>query len=257
MFNKGLLPNEIINLLNNMCNFSLSAKYDELYSHIENVVEYTRVICKSMGFDAQTTDEIGRAAYLHDIGKLCIPEDILFKPDKLTDEEFAEMRKHNQYGYEILTGLNKPVFKLAADIALQHHERMDGRGYMKLTGNEICLPARIVAVADVFEALVADRCYRKAWDFETAFDYIVQNSGTHFDRNVVDGFVKAKNHILEVYNRVNKVTAVNFQPKLSLADQLRSAGERSANFLGNKNDVIREANSGGNAVKSSPEREEH
>lgn len=241
LLNKQLLPNEIINLLNNMCNFKLSPKYDELYSHIENVVEYTKVICKAMGFDAQTTDNVGKAAYLHDIGKLCIAEDILFKPGKLTNEEFAEMRKHNQYGYEILSGLQEPIFKLAADVALQHHERMDGKGYMKLNGNEICIPARIVAVADVFEALVADRCYRKAWDFETAFDYIVENSGTHFDASVVDGFVKAKNQILEVYNRVNKEPVVNFQPKLSLADQIRSAADRSMNSFDNKNEVIREA----------------
>lgn len=228
MFNKDLLPHEIINFLNNICNFNLSSKYDELYSHIENVVEYTKIICHSLGLDAQSTDEISKAALLHDIGKLCVPEEILFKPGKLTDEEFAEMRKHNEYGHEILSISQTPFFKLAADIALQHHERIDGHGYMNLEGNEICLPARIVAVADVFEALVSDRCYRKAWDFETAFDYIIQNSGTHFDENVVAGFVKSKELIFEAYNKVQKKEVCDLSPKLSLADQLKLAAARSS-----------------------------
>ena len=85
MFNKDLLPNEIVNFLKNVCNYNFSPKYNELYSHIENVVDYTKVICRSIGCDTQTTQNISNAALLHDIGKLCVSEDVLFKPGKLTD----------------------------------------------------------------------------------------------------------------------------------------------------------------------------
>lgn len=168
--------------------------------HMQHVAEYTRAICIAMGFSAEQTKAISRAALLHDIGKLEIPDTILFEPGKLTNEAFALIQSHNQLGYDLLIRRDTEFFRLAAEVALQHHERMDGTGYLKLRGEEISLPARIVAVADVFDALTAPRVYKEPWDFETAFNHIIENRGIHFDSKVVDDFLKCKSTIRKIYD---------------------------------------------------------
>lgn len=168
--------------------------------HMQHVAEYTRAICIAMGFSASQTDQISCAALLHDIGKLEIPDAILFDPGRLTDEAFARLRSHNQLGHDILLARDTAFFRMAAEVALHHHERMDGTGYGKRKGEEIPLPARIVAVADVFDALTAPRVYKQPWDFETAFSYIIENRDIHFDGKVVDDFIKCKPAIRQIYD---------------------------------------------------------
>ena len=168
--------------------------------HIQHVAEYTRAICIAMGFSAEQTRQISAAALLHDIGKLEIPDAILFDPGKLTKEAFAQLQSHNRLGWQMLLARDAEFFRLAAEVALQHHERIDGTGYMQLKGEEISLPARIVAVADVFDALTAPRVYKQPWSFEDAFSHIVQNRGIHFDSKVVDDFVQCKDTIRQIYD---------------------------------------------------------
>lgn len=168
--------------------------------HMQLVAEYTRAICVAMGFSAAQTEQISCAALLHDIGKTQIPDAILFDPEPLTDEAFARLRSHNQLGHDILLARDTEFFRMAAEVALNHHERMDGTGYRQLTGEDISLPARIVAVADVFDALTAPRVYKQTWDFETAFSYIIENRDIHFDSKVVDDFIKCKPTIRQIYD---------------------------------------------------------
>ena len=187
---------ETISIISRKCNTSSH--------HMQHVAEYTRAICIAMGFAASKADQISSAALLHDIGKLRVPEEILFSSEKLTDAEFTAIRQHHLHGYEILRGRNTPFFDMAAEVALQHHEYMDGSGYLNLQGGEICLPARIVAVADVFDALTTPRNYKEPWDFEAAFSHIIENSGSHFDSEVIKDFIRCKQNIRQLYDTFSR-----------------------------------------------------
>ncbi len=167
--------------------------------HSFNVAEYTYLLCITMGISAESAERISCAAALHDIGKLCIPDSILFKLEKLSENEFAEIKKHNVYGYQLLDIDGDPFFKMAALVARDHHEHIDGSGYLGLAGEEISVPARIVAVADVFDALVSPRSYKKSWSFEDAFRYIGEHRGDYFDTDAVEAFVKARMDIYDIY----------------------------------------------------------
>ena len=174
--------------------------------HLQRVAEYTRAICISMGFNAVKTQTISDAALLHDIGKLLIPDEILFTTHMLSDDEYEQMRRHTRLGYELLADREDPFCTFAAQVALLHHERMDGQGYLKYTASQIPLPARIVAVADVFDALTAWRSYKKPWDFESAVSYIEENGGDHFDSEVVRDFLQCKSTIYEIYRSYSDLT---------------------------------------------------
>ena len=139
------------------------------------------------------------AATLHDIGKICVPESILAKTEQLTEEEFCEIRKHNIYGYQLLYSQEDPFLKMAALVAKEHHEHIDGSGYIGLTDTEISVPAKIVAVADVFDALVSQRSYKNPWSFDKAFGYICEHRSDYFDKDVVDAFIRAKDKIFAIY----------------------------------------------------------
>lgn len=167
--------------------------------HSLNVAKYTYILCTEMGMSAESAESISYAAALHDIGKVCIPEHILFKLEKLSENEFAEIRKHNVYGYQLLSLEDAPFFKMAALVAREHHEHIDGSGYLGLKGEEISLPARIVAVADVFDALVSPRSYKKSWSFEEAMVYIGKHRGDYFDTDAADAFMRAKDRIYDTY----------------------------------------------------------
>jgi HD-GYP domain-containing protein (c-di-GMP phosphodiesterase class II) len=132
---------------------------------------------------------IRRGALLHDIGKMGVPDRILLKPNKLTDDEWEIMRKHPVFAYEMLSPIE---FLLPAlDIPYCHHEKWDGTGYpRKVKGEEIPLVARIFAVVDVWDALTSDRPYRLAWIKEQALEYIQEQSGKHFDPRVVEAFLR-------------------------------------------------------------------
>jgi len=160
------------------------------FEHSVNVCIISIIIGIALDLNMLRLRDLGAGALLHDIGKLRIPEEILKKPFRLTVEEFEEVKKHTIYAYEILKS-NKSFGNIASYIALEHHERCDGSGYpYQLKRNSIHLYSRIVAVADVFNALTSDRVYRKKMDKQNAFKYIISLGNHHLDKEVTDVFVK-------------------------------------------------------------------
>ncbi|MCB1180052.1 MAG: HD domain-containing protein [Leptospiraceae bacterium] len=169
--------------------------------HIYRMGAYSVEIAKSLGWKPENYQLLESAALLHDTGKIFIDSSILTKPDKLTDSEWRIVQKHTIKGYKILNKINSPLFQLAAEVALNHHERWDGTGYpKKLKGEEIPISARIVSIADVFDALITKRSYRKAWDFEEAKKYIIKKSETHFDPKLVEIFISIFPEIKKIYS---------------------------------------------------------
>ncbi|MCD6576546.1 MAG: GAF domain-containing protein [Anaerolineaceae bacterium] len=166
---------------------ALDLRDKETEGHTQRVVEMTLHIAQVLGVQEEEMIHIRRGALLHDIGKMGIPDSILLKPGPLTDEEWEIMRRHPVYAYELL----HPIVHLrpALDIPYCHHERWDGTGYpRKLRGKEIPLAGRIFSVVDVWDAIISDRPYRKAWSAKKALDYIQSQKGKHFDPQVVDIF---------------------------------------------------------------------
>lgn len=157
-------------------------------SHIKRVSEYTRVLADALGYAKEEVDIIRIASMMHDIGKINIPSDILEKPGKLTDEEFEVIKTHVVHGENMLKNSPGEIMKKACVIAKEHHEKWNGKGYLGMAGEEIHQESRIVALADVFDALVSERPYKKAFSPEKAYDIIVGDSGTHFDPAVVAAF---------------------------------------------------------------------
>lgn len=161
----------------------------ETEGHCERVTELTVKVARRLGIEGESLVHIRRGALLHDIGKLAIPDSILFKPGELTEEEWEIMRKHPVYAYELLSRIE--YLRPALEIPYYHHERWDGSGYpLGLKGEEIPLSARIFAVVDVYDALIHDRPYRKAWSKKDAIDYIKRESGRLFDPKVVRAFLE-------------------------------------------------------------------
>ena len=159
------------------------------FEHSIHVCMLSLIMGIGVGYNIRRLKDLGIGAILHDIGKLRIPENILKKPAKLTDEEFEEIKKHTIYGYGILKQ-NKNISMISAFIAIGHHERYDGSGYpMHLKHENIHECARIVAVADVFDALTTDRVYRKKMKLNEAIEYITDFSSNYFDRKIVNAFV--------------------------------------------------------------------
>lgn len=158
--------------------------------HIKRVAEYMRVLGIASGFDEEYVDKLSTAAMMHDIGKLMISEDILNKPGKLTDEEFAIMKSHVLYGDALLEKCPGDILQIARTIAREHHEKWDGSGYLGMKGEEIAYISRLIAVCDVFDALTSTRYYKKGWTLEETFDEIVSLSGKHFDPKVVKLFIE-------------------------------------------------------------------
>lgn len=156
--------------------------------HSQRVREYTELIASRFGVDEKTRREIGFGALLHDVGKIAVPDRILLKPDKLTDEEWQEMRKHPEAGYRIVKRIG--FLRDAAEIVHAHHERYDGGGYPRgLKGDEIPLGARLFMVADVYDALTSQRPYRSPLSHEEAAAEIRKQSGYHFDPAIVAAFM--------------------------------------------------------------------
>lgn len=158
-------------------------------NHIIRMARYARLIAEELQLNAMECDEIESAAPMHDIGKIGIPDQILLKPGFHTPEESVIMRRHPVIGYEILVDSPSRFLQMGAVIALGHHEKFDGTGYPQgLAGTDIPLAARIVAVADVFDALTSVRPYKKAWSFQSSLEYIQTHSGKHFDPDCVHAF---------------------------------------------------------------------
>ena len=157
--------------------------------HVRRVAEYTRILAEELGYPEEQIDDIRLASTMHDVGKLLVPTEILEKPGRLTDEEYAIIKRHTTDGGHLLENVDGDVMALSRVIALDHHERWDGGGYAQnKAGEEISLEGRIVAVADVYDALTSRRSYKDAWDDREAYDEIVRCSGTQFDPQVVEAF---------------------------------------------------------------------
>jgi len=167
--------------------------------HLLRMSHYVEAIAEALGMPDDEVRILTSAAPLHDIGKIGIPDAILLKRGALTDEEFAVMRRHPLIGHEILRDSQSRFVQMGALIALRHHERWDGTGYPDgLKGEEIPLPARIVTVADVFDALTSERPYKRAWHPDEAFEYLKAHSGTFFDPSCVDALTGNQTRILEI-----------------------------------------------------------
>ncbi len=160
----------------------------ETEGHTERVMEMTMELSREFGMSEEQLVHIRRGALLHDIGKLGVPDSILHKPGPLTDEEWKIMRKHPIYARDMIAYVD--YLRPAISIPYCHHEKWDGSGYPRgLKGEEIPQEARIFAVVDVWDALTSDRPYRKAWSCEDTIKHIQENSGKHFDPDVVDEFI--------------------------------------------------------------------
>jgi two-component system response regulator RpfG len=161
------------------------------------------MIAEALGLSGSVCSDIELAAPMHDIGKVGIPDGILLKNGQLEEEELSVMRSHTIMGYEILKGSPSRYLQMGATIARHHHEKYDGSGYPDgLEGALIPLPARVVAVADVFDALMSERPYKLAWPLEKAAAYIRNGSGRHFDPDCVEAFFARKDDICAIEKRL-------------------------------------------------------
>lgn len=164
---------------------------DDTGKHTLRVGYVSSLITTTLGQSKQAADMIRLAARLHDIGKIGIPDQVLLKPGKLTNQEYTLMKEHTTIGAEMLSGSSSPLMRLAEEIALSHHERWDGQGYPRgLAGRDIPLSGRIVAVADVFDALTHERPYKDAWHFERVIEELHDMRSSQFDPKVVNAFLK-------------------------------------------------------------------
>ena len=174
-------------------------KSEQTGRHVRRVAEYTRIIALAMGYPEDEAKKLMMASTMHDIGKLLIPVEILEKPAKLTDEEFAVIKQHSGYGGQLLNNVEGEVMNLARTVALDHHERLDGKGYPAgKSGETISIDGRIVAVADVYDALTSKRSYKEAWDEKKAYNEILKGKGTQFDSSVVDAFCRSYEQINDI-----------------------------------------------------------
>lgn len=177
-------------------------KDNETGMHIMRMSHYAKIIAIKYGFSVEEAENLFNAAPMHDIGKIGIPDAIMLKPGKLTVEEFAVMKTHPEIGAEILGESDSDLIDLAKRVSMTHHEKFDGTGYPnQLKGNEIPIEGRIVALADVFDALTSVRPYKEAWTIEKAMDLIHREKGKHFDPELVEIFEKQLDEILVIKER--------------------------------------------------------
>ena len=160
-------------------------------AHIERIGRFSTLLAEQIGMDAEFCERLSHAAPLHDVGKVAIPDAILLKPGPLTAEERAIVETHAEEGHRLVRGSSSSILDMAATIALSHQEKWDGSGYPRgLAGEAIPIEGRIVAVADVFDALTSDRVYRKAFPVEEAVRMMREQRGRHFDPVLLDAFME-------------------------------------------------------------------
>lgn len=177
----------------------------ETGEHVRRVALFSELLAKHYGCSEEETHNIKMASPMHDIGKVIIADDILLKPGSLTVSEFEIMKQHAVYGYEIFKNSKYTILKVAADIAHDHHEKWDGSGYPRaLKGQEISIYGRIVALADVFDALSHARVYKKAWSMNQVIEYIQSESGKSFEPKLVEIFIEILPQILAIKEKYNK-----------------------------------------------------
>lgn len=175
-------------------------------NHVLRMASYSRLIAEYLGLPGADCDEIEFAAPMHDIGKIGVPDHILLKQGKLGSEEWALMKTHTTIGRDILSGSDSRYIQMGSVIALNHHEKFDGSGYPNgLIGEAIPLQARIVAVADVYDALRSHRPYKPAWSRQDAVQYIADQSGRHFDPQCVEAFINQIDRVYEIETNLTPI----------------------------------------------------
>lgn len=168
--------------------------------HLQRMSLYSKALAEAIGLSPQETEIIQLASPLHDLGKIGIPDSILLKSGPLNSDEMQNMRRHPLIGYEILKGSPSKYLQKGGEIALAHHEKYDGSGYPHgIKGDAIPLSARIVALADVFDALTSERPYKKAWSIDQAYEYIENQSGKHFDPALVKAFIGIRSSVERIH----------------------------------------------------------
>jgi putative two-component system response regulator len=173
-------------------------------THIWRMAAYSSALAASIGWDEAACRQLEYAAPMHDIGKLGIPDAILHKPGKLDAQEWTVMQTHSEVGYKILSKSTAPLLQMAAIIARYHHEKWDGSGYpCGLAGESIPEMARIVAIADVFDALSTKRPYKDVWPIDRVMDTLASSAGTHFESRLIDHFIKIQPQILLIKDAWN------------------------------------------------------
>ncbi|HLY48388.1 MAG TPA: HD domain-containing phosphohydrolase [Solirubrobacteraceae bacterium] len=190
---------------------AMAAEYrdDETHQHAQRIGHTAALLGARLGLSATAIADLRRAAPLHDIGKIAIPDTILLKPGRLTAEEFEIIKTHTVVGARILSGSSSRLLQIASEVALSHHEKWDGTGYPRgLSGDEIPVTGRIVALADVFDALTHRRPYKEAWATETAAEEIRRSAGTHFDPDVVAAFASLDHHRLVSPEHIDDAASV-------------------------------------------------
>ncbi len=198
----------------------------ETYQHVRRVAEFTELMARKCGLDEKEVKTLKYASYLHDIGKIGVKDYILHKKGKLTKEEFEEIKKHPKLGAAMLEGVHLPLFETARIVAKEHHEKWDGSGYPDgLKGEEIHIYARIVAVADVFDALASPRSYKEGWNINDTLDFFQQMRGSHFDPRLIDLLFDNLDQFLALYGidptKTNKVPVAQ-KGKRNILDWLLS-----------------------------------
>lgn len=187
---------------------ALVAEYkdDTTGTHLVRIADYSTELARGMGLSQKDIKYLKYASVMHDIGKLVVPDAILKKEGGLTPEEREIIKKHAQLGADIFKGSRSPLLKVAKLICLTHHERFDGTGYPHgLKGKDIPLFGRIIALADVFDALTSARPYKEAYGFDEAVEMIKEESGKHFDPDVVKAFLKCKNKIRKIWQATQDI----------------------------------------------------
>ena len=171
----------------------------ETENHVKRVAEYSYLLAKFSGLNEEECELLKQASPMHDIGKVAIPDSILHKTDKLNEPELELMKTHAIKGYDLLKGSDRPLLKIAAIIAKEHHEKWNGDGYPTgLKEEEISIYGRITAICDVFDALGSDRCYKKAWKDEKIFTFLKDEKGKHFDPELIEIFFENLDEFLKI-----------------------------------------------------------
>ncbi|RXJ75691.1 regulator [Arcobacter sp. F155] len=174
----------------------------ETGNHVKRVANYSKILARKYGLSKEEESCLFTASPMHDIGKVGIPDEILNKPGKLDENEWEIMKTHAEIGYEILKNSTRPILKAAAVVSYTHHEKWDGSGYPQgLKGENIHIYGRITAIADVFDALGSDRVYKKAWSLEKILDFFKEQSGKHFDPNLIKIFFDNLDEFLKVRDK--------------------------------------------------------
>jgi len=192
--------------LDTVYRLALAAEYkdEDTGDHIKRMSRYSALIAEKLGLPAKEVQNILYASPMHDVGKIGIPDSILIKPGKLTEEEFEIIKTHSTIGAKILAHSKSKILQVAEQIELSHHEKWNGKGYPQgLSGDTIPLAARIVALADTFDALTSKRPYKDPFPVEVAIDIIKKERGQHFDPDVVDVFLENIDEILKIKAEVH------------------------------------------------------